>query len=471
MNGILVVSYYFADMLGGAVRTNKFLKYWMRRMGCPVRVITAEKPGAACDRHLLEELHGDLKVARTPWIDYMAWQQRTRQRFARRLPAGLRYETAGTEAGAGASPPIHASVPHGFLRGFFRRLSDFAAVPDACWGWIPFAVYRGLRWAREYEVIYSTSPPESGHLIALCLKRLTGKPWVADFRDPWVGNAFRPLRSEALQRWNARWEAKVIRAADRVLCNTDMLREDLLGRYPGVDPAKFVTVWNGFDEEDFTGLRPTERQDGRLLILHTGSFYGLRTPAPFLKALGLLKEQGLISPQEVTVEFIGACSSSIARAMQEVIERYHLQSLVKISPPLPYRETLARQMSADILLLVGHHSEGKSMQIPGKAFEYIRAGKPILYLFPDVSATARLFEPMHGERVRRADPSDSLSIAVALRDLLSGLAAGPLKAPDSSCDSWCRRHQADRVLNILQDLAHAHAHPLVNVRSTLDSGR
>src|SRR5262249_16868444 len=145
------------------------------------------------------------------------------------------------------------------------------------------------------RALYSSAPCWTAHLIGLLAKRITGLPWIADFRDPWRANPFRRFHHQSVDRFDAWLERQVVEHADRVVCNSGYVRDDFVARFPH-RADRFVTIPNGFDPEDFDGITPSRPVgDDRLVLTHTGVFYGPRRPDPIFRAIRLLLDQKRLS--------------------------------------------------------------------------------------------------------------------------------------------------------------------------------
>src|SRR6266850_2477068 len=181
-------------------------------------------------------------------------------------PAGVRIERQQGERRAGAFQAL-------------RKIQSWIALPDGYAGWA-----RAARHASDARIvaggidaIWTTSSPESAHLAGLALRRRRGVPWVADFRDPWVGRlTYRPP-TPWHDRTLRRMERLVIEGADRVTMVSEALVETYRARYTGVPREKFVCLPNGVDSDDWRrveragGAIPSEPEDrGRFVLLHTG---------------------------------------------------------------------------------------------------------------------------------------------------------------------------------------------------------
>jgi len=352
---VLMVAFHFPPEGGsGTQRTLKFARY-LPRFGWDVEVLTVRlEVYDVLDYSLLKELPASVQVHRAWCID----------------------------------PAKHLSI-RGRHPGFFNFLDRYAY-------WFPAGLWRGLRLLRQrhFDVIYSTSPTRTAHLIAGALSYFSRLPWVCDFRDPWLDGdgreAIAPMRGARLYfKILTVLERSVVRMARCIIANTQPSLEDLVSRFG--QPDKVLLLPNGFDEEDFTGIAPAPRAAGcELTLLHTGEVYPkLRDPRPLLEAVEMLLRENAIGPRDLRVRFVGPGAGLDCDEFRAWLADRAVGKLVSIEPRLSHRECIAQTLSADLLLLL-QCSPLANGQIPAKAFEYLRTGRPILALAPPDSATARL---------------------------------------------------------------------------------
>jgi len=311
------------------------------------------------------------------------------------VPAGTRvYRTFGFD-------PRHSLSIAG-------RYPGLLALPDRAAPWFPFATWRALAIARRerFDAILSTSPPVTAHCVALLLHDRTGLPWVADLRDPWAIGDRGPLHG-AIDRT---LEPRVLRAATRIVVTTRPHADDLARRFGDEVGDKVNVISNGYDEADFESL-PAPRANGRFRLAHVGQLNAdHRGPASFLQALRHCLDRGLL-PADSEVAFIGAGPMAEGGELQRMADGLGLGAVVSIERHVPYRQALERMMSAAALLLL-QPGDALHMQIPSKAFEYLRSGRRILALAPARSATAALMGRHAGVEV--AAPADVDEIAAKL---------------------------------------------------------
>jgi len=285
-------------------------------------------------------------------------------------------------------------------------------VPDRFISWLPFGVARGLRVIRQtgIRVLYSTSPPPTTHLIAVGLKALTGLPWVADFRDPWVEEGFYPLPGTLRYRVETILEQHVIRRADRVTVTTPYLQREFISRYPQLTPDTVQVIYNGYDEMDFQHVQSPGRS-AQFEILHAGLVTPeFRDPRPLLQAVTSLIADGSLPRHEVRITFLGGDTYVHSQDFGALVKQFGLEDAVSVCGRVSHREALQRQGQAAVLLLLQASDDTRSL-IPAKAFEYLRIGRPILALTL-AGATADLLQGMAYCSVVSPTDQDGLRRAV-----------------------------------------------------------
>jgi glycosyltransferase involved in cell wall biosynthesis len=272
--------------------------------------------------------------------------------------------------------------------GNWQRFKDFITIslmiPDKHNRWFLPGVMAATKAVkqREIELVYAHGGPWTALLIGAFVKKITRLPLVVDFRDPWTDNPYEELHSVVRSAFNKRLERWVVTTADYVIANTDALKELFIRKYPHLSEEKFITITNGYDEDDYIGIgeHNDKAGNGPVTIVHTGTLYSKRSPLPFLKVVTELIKAGAIRKNEISIALIGKVD--IPR-MELFLKENGLENIVVLPGQISRQEALAEVFSADILLLL---QQGTELQIPGKLFEYIRSGKPI-FAVCDVGAT------------------------------------------------------------------------------------
>jgi glycosyltransferase involved in cell wall biosynthesis len=316
-------------------------------------------------------------------------------------------------------------------------------LPDENVSWNLTAIPAAVRIVRRegIDVVLTTSPPSSVHLIGAAVKRATGVRWVADLRDSIVAHPHRRAERLAVrtkERGEAAVAGLVARNADAIVAVSEAIAEETRGLGP---KGPVVTIANGSDFDDFAGL-PYERGE-RFRITHTGSFFGKRDPRPFLTALA---DSGL----DVTARFVG----DFRTADREWAEKLGLGDRLELHPYVPRRRSLELQRDSEALLLLIPDAGGRGKGVlSGKVFEYLAAERPILASVPPDGAAAELIEETGAGVV--APPDDPAAIADALRGLVERYEAGALDGTPLSeewRDKLSRRARVEELAELLGSL-------------------
>jgi hypothetical protein len=329
--------------------------------------------------------------------------------------------------------------------GFRKRYFNWMALPDRWVSWILGAVPAGLRLIAKYkpEVLWSTYPIATAHLAGFILHRLTGIPWVADFRDPMV--EIDPVTKQqwpldpAMRRARSFIERCTLKHCTRAVFASPGSLRIYAERYPEVPQKHLVLIQNGFEEESFkeaeAKAKPVSTNKNQIVLLHSGVLYPSpdRHPGAFFAALATLLRAGEISPSNLRVILR---ASSYEEGYQALINREGIAEIVHLEPAIAYRDALAEMLTVDGLLVFQGHDSNPA--IPAKLYEYFRARRPIFAMVdPDGDTTSE----MRATGVGRIVPLDSSErIAAGLLDFLPEVREG--KAPVAT-ESEIRRHSRE----------------------------
>lgn len=318
-------------------------------------------------------------------------------------------------------------------------------VPDENVSWNLTAIPAALRIVRreQIDVVVTTSPPSSVHLVGAAVKRAIGIPWVADLRDSVVAHPHRDAERLAVrvkEQGEHAIAALVTRNADAIVAVSDAIADEMRERSPN---GRVTTIANGSDFDDFAGI--ARHESSRFRITHTGSFFGKRDPRPFLTALG---RTGL---DDVVARFLGDFRSTD----REWAEQLALGDRLELIAYAPRRRSLELQRNSEALLLLIPEAGGRGKGVlSGKVFEYLAADRPILAVVPPDGAAAALIRDARAGTV--VVPGDIDGIAAALRGLHAQWRDGKLAAPALS-EEWktkvSRRARVQDFANVLESLA------------------
>ena len=413
---VLLVTLYFPPAGGGGVqRPLKFATH-LPALGIETHVLAPDNPKWI---HMDEELRAPTQ----------AWVHRVRYVG----PRGRR-----------PSEELHGK--HGLERALTqaRLLPRRLIVPDEAATWNVTAIPAALRIARaeKIDVVLTTSPPGSVHLVGAAVKRMLGVRWIADLRDSLLAHQDRRADTLAVRvksRTVRIVGGVVARNADAIVTAFDSIGEEMRALSP---TGRVVTIPNGSDFDDFEGMAYTPGE--RFRITHTGAFFGQRDPKPFLRAVADARLD------DVVVRFVGGFRA----ADREFAESLGLGDRIEVIPFVPRRRSLELQRDSEALLLIASEAGGRGTGvIPGKVFEYLAAERPILAAVPPGGAAARLIEEVGAGVVASAD--DVGALRAALLELHGRWQRGELDivlAPEAR-DRVSRRARVAELAELVRDVA------------------
>jgi glycosyltransferase involved in cell wall biosynthesis len=314
-------------------------------------------------------------------------------------------------------------------------------VPDENAPWSTLATPVAIRIVRRegIDVVLTTSPPPSLHLLGAAVKRTTGAAWVADLRDPLTSHPHRRGYESQLARLKETTVGRVGRLvasqANAIVAASDAIADEMRALEP---KGKVVTIANGCDFDDFAGLE--HHPSDQLRITHAGHFHGKRDPKPFLRALA---QSGL---DDVVVRFAG----DFRTEDREYAEALGLGDRVELLGNVSRRRSLELQRDSEALLLLIPDSGGRGRGVvTGKIYEYLAAERPILAVVPPDGAAAQLVRDTGAGIVVPSDDVDALR--EALLDLYRRWQAGSLDGTTLSAE-WRERLSRGARVEDLADL-------------------
>ena len=336
------------------------------------------------------------------------------------------------------------------LRGL-RRLTRKAALtprrlllPDDSVLWLASALPAARRIVRRegIDVVITTSPPLSVHLIGAALRRSPGVHWIADLRDSMVAKPDRHFERR-LVRIKERAQRNVARLvasrADAIVAVTPTIAEEMtaLGARGEIE-----VVPNGADFDDFARIayEPGER----FRISHTGNFFGKRDPRPFLNALAQVDEP-------ITARFIG----DFRAADRDWAAGLGLGERLELTGFQPHEEAIRSQRNSEALLLLIPNRGGRGLGVAsGKLYEYLAARRPILAVAPPEGVAAKLIRDAGAGIV--VPPDDEGAIKTALEELIGRWRRGELadiELPQTVIDAVDRKQRVGEIAALIERVA------------------
>jgi len=354
--------------------------------------------------------------------------------------------------------PAEAKVVRAFALDASRHLAvagryfRWTSLPDRWSSWIISGVIKGLIqiFRERPDIIYTTYPTPSSHVIGLLLHMFTGIPWVAEFRDPMVEEDYPAAGRERNMR--IRLENAVFRATSRLVAVTPSAAayyEERSGRPPGY----VVEIPNGYSDsltsivERSASTGPDEKP-ARVKILHSGVLYeDVRSPRELLLAIQDLVRDGAVNSNDVEFVFRGSGNEV---GYNEYAAELGIESLVKFLEPISYTVAYEELAHADALLLM--QGEQCNRQIPAKLYEYCALRKPILSLADPDGDTGRIVESLGLGRTVALE--DRQSMRDHIPEFLAALSNGRASVlSESTVARMSRRARAEDLARVLDRVA------------------
>ncbi|MFQ5769625.1 MAG: glycosyltransferase, partial [bacterium] len=290
-------------------------------------------------------------------------------------------------------------------------------------------------------------PPYTSHLIGLKLQRKAHLPWVADFRDSWIGWLSTPQwRPKFARRIEKSMEGAVLKHASKILTVSHGVKEDLLSRHPELQDDRWHLLPNGFDAADFQNIQPIPDNE-RVIVTYVGSLYGPRNPEYLLRALEKIENESPGSLDNLCFRLIGRIGASIRNRIQSSSVSHLFEFISYVS----HQKSLSYLLGSDVSLLIIDDAPTNRGILTGKLFEYIGAGNPILALTPEGEAADLIRSKNLGWVV---PPKDVQAIQHTVQQILA------IKSLDNCHFHPCknlqqqfdRRHQTGALAKILDEL-------------------
>lgn len=383
MKHVLFIAYLFPPIANsGTQRPLKFVKYLQHHDWLPTVLTAADYEGHPLDDALMNEIPESVDIVRVPML-----QQRVARAFRRVL---------GPAVGGRIGDAIAWRVQRRY------RTPDWYAL------WQPTATRAAIDIFRKkgFDAIVATGFPWTSLLVGAAISRATGRPLIADFRDLWSGEAgFTDDR--APHPVEAVLERRVIEQAARVVGSSASITRWLSRAYPGEPEDKFIAIHNGFDPADLHSAAPAAARRRAFRIVYTGVWKKDYNPLQLYESLGWLRRS---QPQLLEGVEVIVAGSSPGEA-----QRRGLGDVITEVGWLPHAEAVATMQSADVLYLP-HGDPDRQWAIPGKLYEYLATGRPILALTHPDHETAQILRAVGGGVV--VSPEDPGELYRALGDIL-----------------------------------------------------
>ena len=379
---VLLITYYWPPAGGSGVqRWLKFIKY-LPSFGVDAMVYTAQNPEyVVSDESLLAEVPSDLKV-----VKEKIWEPNS-------ILSKLKKNGAQQSGGFLTSDPSFVDKVLHYVRANYF-------IPDSRKLWIKPSVNKISSLVKEYDIdiIITTGPPHSLHLIGDGVKKKTGVKWVADFRDPWTNIDYfhnLPLTKGARKKHHE-METRVLSNADAVLVVGKSMKEEFAER-----SKQIHVLTNGFDDQ--INEEPV-KLDKKFSISHIGMMNADRNPKIFWKALRELIDEFDDFGKNLCIKLIGKCDEEVYKSIHDL----GLKDYVNFVTYVAHKDVLKFQKSSQLLLLAVNNVPSAKSVITGKVFEYLQSMRPILGIGPVDGDLADILNDTGAGRMIDFDDKESL---------------------------------------------------------------
>lgn len=429
---VLIITYYWPPSGGGGVqRWVKFTKY-LRDFGWEPVIFTVENGDyPILDANLGEDLPDNLEVIKSPIVEPYDWYRKfTGKKKNEKIDAN--FLSQGKKWGIKDKIAV-------WIRGNLF-------IPDAKSFWIRPAAKHLIHYLKDHPVdaIISTGPPHSCHMIALRVHNVFKSPWIVDYRDPWTQiDYFDELH---LTKWaknrHTTLEKRVLDSCDAIVCVGKTIAEDL----NSITHNKKVVITNGFDEADRNHHLTALDQD--FTIVHIGTMNNSRNPEGLWQAISALKAANHPLIQKLKVKIVGKPEAII----RESVQKYNLETHVDFVGYVTHKEAIRYQNSARVLLLMINKTSNNLSILPGKIFEYLASGRPILCIGPLNGDAADI---LHGSGQKTVlDYEDIAGIMQFLERQYDDFtdASSNLKSNTTQIDRYSRKNLTQNLTNLLNEL-------------------
>ncbi|MFN3640816.1 MAG: glycosyltransferase, partial [Flavobacterium sp.] len=250
-------------------------------------------------------------------------------------------------------------------------------IPDARVLWVKPSVTFLAKYLKDHpvDVVVTTGPPHSLHLIGLSLQEKLQLPWLADFRDPWttIGYHKELKLTENSKQKHKLLEKKVLQSVDRVIVTSPTTAQE----FSSLTSQPIHVITNGYDDSSVGKLA----LDTHFTIAHIGSLLSERNPRVLWKALRELRKEYPEFKSKMRLKLVGKVSQEILYTLKE----FHLTDALDLLGYLPHQKAVEEQKKSQVLLLIEMDKDETRCILPGKLFEYMVSGRPIMAFGPEGS--------------------------------------------------------------------------------------
>jgi glycosyltransferase involved in cell wall biosynthesis len=433
---VLIITYYWPPGGGAGVqRWLKFVKYFPEYDWQPIVYCPEDGEMPVIDHSLERDIPSEAIIIRQKiWEPYNLYKKFT-GRGGEKINTGF----------------LSKQKKRGFTEKIAVWLRGNFFIPDARRFWISPSIKYLQNYLEENPVdaIVSTGPPHSMHLIALGLKKKTGIPWVADFRDPWTNIDYYPdlMLTKAADKKHHRLELEVIKTADAVVC----IGKTMADEFEKIGNRKIDVITNGYDSDDLDSKQVQaitgSFKDLHFSIAHIGTMVKSRNPVKLWNVLKKLKETDSDFAAKLQIKIVGGIDYSV----KESIEENQLASVTDYVSYVDHDEVIKFQKQSQILLLVLNDSKNAKGILTGKFFEYMASGRPVLCIGPEDGDAAIIINETGVGEV--CNFNDEVKMTRIIMQWFSQFKNGNLNAHSHDIEKYSRKALTGQMVTLLDRIS------------------
>lgn len=424
MKKVLIITYYFPPAGGpGVQRWLKFIKYLPEFEIQPVVYIPENPTYPIVDTELVKEIPQNAIILKKRILE----------------PYGLASLFSKTKTKTISSGIIPSWRKQSSVDKFLLWIRGNLFIPDARIFWVKPSVSFLERYIKTHQIdtIITSGPPHSLHLIGMQLRNRLNLKWIADFRDPWTTIGYHKALnlSDWAESQHKILEKKVLNAADMIIVTSKNAKVE----FEKLTEKPIEVITNGYDSVDTTKV-PI---DLKFSMAHIGSFLSQRNPMILWQCLSELIKEVPEFANHFELKLIGTISPEIL----EMVHAYNLDDYLNLIGYVTHQEALRHQRKSQVLLLIEINSLDTMSIIPGKLFEYMITGRPIIAIGPRGSDFADIIKDTNTGVFFDYDEKDRLKIVIL--DYFNKFLERKLEVFPVGLQQYSRRNLTKRLAGLI----------------------
>jgi hypothetical protein len=382
---VLIITYYWPPAGGpGVQRWLKFVKYLPEFNIEPIVFIPENPNYPLIDESLVAEVSNNVTIIKHAINEPYKWAGFLSKKSSKTISKGI----------------ISEHKKQSLVEKLMLYIRGNFFIPDARIGWVKPSVNYLSDYVNKEDIhtIITTGPPHSVHLIGFKLKEKLGVKWLADFRDPWttIGyhKQFKLTKQSNVKHKDL--EDQVLNAADQIIVTSLNTKKEL----EAITSQPIEVITNGYDDESIVNFE----MDSKFTISHIGSLLSKRDPKNLWKILGDLVKENSEFAKDFQLRFVGVVSEKTLNSLHELDLSDYIDNIGYVS----HKESIVFQKKSQIVLLVEIDSDVTKCIIPGKLFEYMVSGRPIISIGPKDTDVEKILKETNTGNYFNYDDYESL---------------------------------------------------------------